>query len=64
MYWDHEHTAARQGDPCRFLMMRRDGTEYECRADWTSVLHPADQYRHWCPALEAGGDCIHEEAGS
>lgn len=32
-----------------------------CGASWTSVLHPPNQFRHWCSILEAGGDCMHME---
>jgi hypothetical protein len=32
-----------------------------CGASWTSALHPPDQFRHWCSALEAGADCMHFE---
>lgn len=46
---------------CAHVMARKDGTTYKCGADWTSVLHPPDQFRHWCSALEAGGDCMHFE---
>lgn len=60
-YFDHEHTAERQSDPCEYVLTRKNGTTYKCGASWTSALHPPDQYRHWCAALEAGGDCIHEE---
>ncbi len=71
-YFDHEHTAENQNNPCQYMMTNRspqyDGagnllpmTQYVCNASWTSSLHPPDQYRHWCAALEAGGDCIHEE---
>jgi hypothetical protein len=33
----------------------------KCGASWTSAVHPPDQFRHWCSALEAGGDCMHFE---
>lgn len=32
-----------------------------CGNEWTSVVHPPDQFRHWCGVLEAGGDCMHME---
>jgi hypothetical protein len=35
--------------------------EKPCGLSWTSVQHPPDQFRHWCSALEAGGDCMHFE---
>jgi hypothetical protein len=35
--------------------------ERVCGASWTSVLHPPDQFRHWCSALENGWDCMHFE---
>jgi hypothetical protein len=32
-----------------------------CGKVWTSAVHPPDQFRHWCSALEAGADCMHFE---
>ena len=32
-----------------------------CNREWYSVVHPPDQFRHWCSILEAGGDCMHLE---
>lgn len=32
-----------------------------CNREWTSAVHPPDQFRHWCSILEAGGDCMHME---
>ena len=67
MYSDHEYISSVTGDAsskeghCIETMYRKDGTEYECGASWTSVLHPPDQFRHWCSALEAGYDCMHFE---
>lgn len=61
MYSDHEHLAPSKDAPCEEIMYRRDGTSYQCKAPWTSVLHPPDQYRHWCSALESGYDCMHSE---
>jgi hypothetical protein len=46
---------------CVVEMYRRDGTEYICNASASSVLHPPDQFRHWCSALEQGFDCMHLE---
>ena len=46
---------------CKYPMRRKNGSEYRCNASWTSVLHPPDQFRHWCSTLEAGGDCMHFE---
>ncbi len=34
-----------------------------CGRSWTSVVHPPDQFRHWCSALENGWDCMHFEEG-
>lgn len=57
-YSHHDHEGETQDSSCIY--------EYEggrvCGASWDSALHPPDQYRHWCPALEAGEDCTHEEA--
>ena len=50
-----------QDGKCVVEMRRRNGSTYKCGATWTSVLHPPDQFRHWCSALEAGGDCMHFE---
>lgn len=36
-------------------------SERACGAPASSVLHPPDQFRHWCSALEAGYDCMHFE---
>jgi hypothetical protein len=33
----------------------------ECGLPASSVVHPPDQFRHWCSVLEAGGDCMHLE---
>ena len=57
-YAHHEHEGETQDSACT----HEDGTGRVCGASWDSALHPPDQYRHWCSALEAGGDCIHEEA--
>ncbi len=60
-YSDHEHEAPNQTAPCEYEIPLSGGGTRVCGADWSSVLHPPDQYRHWCSALEAGGDCVHEE---
>lgn len=65
MYSDHEFASdtnpgTNEGN-CAKIMVRKDGSKYKCNASWTSVLHPPDQFRHWCSALEAGGDCMHFE---
>lgn len=46
---------------CVEPMHRHDGSEYTCNAPASSVLHPPDQFRHWCAALEEGRDCMHFE---
>ena len=46
---------------CAVNMVRKDGTEYKCNRPASSALHPPDQFRHWCSALEAGYDCMHFE---
>jgi len=61
MYADHDHEAPTRDEPCQATLQRKDGTQYECKAPWYSVLHTPDQYRHWCSALEAGYDCMHFE---
>lgn len=67
MYSDHEYISSVTGDEssmlgtCAQQMNRRDGTTYICGKSWTSVLHPPDQFRHWCSALENGYDCMHFE---
>jgi len=65
MSWDfpshHDHLAPEQHMRCQEVLTRRDGSTYICGLPWTSAVHPPDQYRHWCPALEAGGDCMHFE---
>jgi hypothetical protein len=64
-YSDHEFisdtTPGTDEGRCAHEMIRKDGTEYKCNARPSSVLHPPDQFRHWCSALEAGGDCMHYE---
>jgi hypothetical protein len=66
MYYDHDFDNGDGGKTntgkCQELMFRRDGTEYTCNASWTSVVHPPDQFRHWCSALEQGYDCMCQEA--
>ena len=67
MYSDHEYISSVTGDEsskegtCAEEMTRKDGTTYICGNPWTSVLHPPDQFRHWCSALENGYDCMHFE---
>jgi hypothetical protein len=66
MYSDHpfESDTAPGTDKgrCKATMIRRDGSQYACRAPFSSVLHPQDQFgRHWCSALEQGYDCMHFE---
>lgn len=61
-YSDHEFVSdtnpgTNQGR-CAEIMFRRDGSEYKCNLPASSVLHPPDQFRHWCSTLEAGGDCM------
>lgn len=56
MYYEHDHEAAERDLPCEALVTRRDGTSRKCGAEWTSVVHRPDQYRHWCSICEAGGD--------
>lgn len=46
---------------CAETMLRRDGTTFTCGKRASSVLHPPDQFRHWCSALEDGYDCMHFE---
>ena len=78
MYYDHEHEAPTQNAPCEYVTVSRlltreelgydppasvyPRTTRQCGASWDSALHPPNQYRHWCAVLEAGRDCIHEEA--
>lgn len=63
----HYHEAASQNDPCQYPVLRYPNREeraggstqkdfYPCNAPWASVLHPPNQYRHWCSICEAGGD--------
>ena len=59
-YSHHEHEGETRDSPCTYVYATRSG--HVCGASWDSALHPPDQYRHWCAALEAGGDCTHEEA--
>ncbi len=72
MYSHHEHLAPGQHDPCQYLIRRgpnqaeratgETSVDYRpCNAAWSSVLHPPNQYRHWCAILESGGDCGHLE---
>jgi hypothetical protein len=67
MFADHEFISSVTGDEssseghCIETMFRKDGTEYVCKQPFYSVLHPPDQFRHWCSILEAGGDCMHLE---
>ena len=58
-YSHHEHEGETQDSACTHEYK----TGRVCGASWDSALHPPDQYRHWCAALEAGRDCTHEEAG-
>ncbi len=64
-YSHHDHQAATKDDPCTYVIYSEStGKTRICGAPWSSVLHPPTQYReHWCAALEAGGDCVHEEIG-
>jgi len=49
----------------RFAPQHMRRKEAPCGAPASSVLHPPDQFRHWCEALEAGYDCMHfEDDGS
>lgn len=67
-YWHHYHKAENMNDPCEYpLVSKQDtltldetGGWRTCGQPWYSSQHPADQYRHWCAILEAGGDCEHE----
>jgi len=65
MYSDHDFESdtspGTNEGRCTVEMTRKDGSTYICGASWTSVLHPPDQFRHWCSALEAGYDCMHFE---
>lgn len=65
-YYDHDFDNGDGGKTstgkCIMEMERKDGTTYICNRDWTSALHPPDQFRHWCSILEAGGDCMHFES--
>ena len=69
MYYEHDHTAKHQEDPCEFMVWRMPGQReielgvdpyarvwFKCGLGWTSVVHRPDQYRHWCNACEVGGD--------
>jgi len=67
-YWDHYHRGNSKNDPCEFPVIRgevwltdEDGKLMTCGRPWSSVVHPPDQYQHWCGILEAGGDCDHDE---
>lgn len=59
--FDNGDGGATSNGRCIVEMWRKDGTQYQCGASSTSVLHPPDQFRHWCSALEAGYDCMHFE---
>lgn len=59
-YSDHDHLGD-PADPCREVLTRKDGSSYVCGRPASSAVHPPDQYRHWCSALEAGADCVHFE---
>lgn len=65
MYSDHDFVSGinpgTNEGKCAEIMFRKDGSQYKCNAEWFSVLHPPDQFRHWCGALEAGYDCMHFE---
>jgi hypothetical protein len=64
-YSDHEFVSDTEPGTsegkCAEVMFRKDGSEYVCGREWTSAVHPPDQFRHWCSALEAGYDCMHFE---
>ena len=66
MYYDHEFEGE-QYSPCTYLVYKFDAeaqpdadgkkrSMQSCGAEWSSVVHPPDQFRHWCGICEAGGD--------
>lgn len=65
MYYDHEFDNGkddtREGT-CVIEQWNKFKQEMvPCGLTWTSAVHPPDQFRHWCSALEAGYDCMHFE---
>lgn len=65
MYADHEFDNGKDDTNNGFCVVEEWNNFKQkmipCNRTWTSVVHPPDQFRHWCSILEAGGDCMHME---
>lgn len=65
-YGEHEFDNGGLEDPKEGKCIVEDFNRFHqkmmpCGRLWYSAVHPPDQFRHWCSALEAGGDCMHFE---
>lgn len=65
-YYDHEFDNGDGGKTSTGLCVQdlyneRTDTSRPCNKPSSSVVHPPDQFRHWCSILEQGGDCMHFE---
>ena len=63
-YYDHEFDNGDDGRTSDGVCVveeynRHRGKDVPCGRPASSVVHPPDQFRHWCSSLEAGYDCNH-----